>query len=355
MKDNWYEVRPRTSAQVEEAFEYLKRIFDPSWVRSYKGELIENIFLRSILYDRSAFTRNHLITLSEQLKRHEETSGIHVVIRGLRGKQESDAANMELELADYLAQEGYQVEFPVAKSAKGKSPDIRLTKGDGKYAVECKGLRVSEIESWLNGVFQIASSQLMALAETNGLGIEFIFSAEVVRGLLERRNSGVAVADAASDLLKRISEEIDVAINRNRWPLWMWIDKRGSGFFFKANSTVGSSVGTPGMPDELVFRRLIQNAVVPAAKQLSNEEMPGLIAIHTREIPSDSYLAQELNRFLFENRDDYEHILAVLILPWQGWFQRNQPRLIVNRHAQHEWNNSGISGAIAKYDPIILP
>ena len=354
LSDNWLEISPRTSTQVQEAFEYLKQIFDPSWLRSYKGELIDNLFLRSVLYDRSAFTRNHLISLSERLKRLEVIDGIHVVIRGLRGRHESDAADMELDLADYFVQEGYQVEFPVAKSSRGKSHDIRLTKGGIRLAVECKRLSISQITAWLNNVFHIAATSLMSIAETNGLGVYYSFSSEIVRDLLEKRSSGITETEAAKSLINRLSEEIKSAVVRNQWPLWIWIDRLGDGFFYKTESTAGSTVGTPEMPDELLFRRMLQNAVIPAAEQLANEDMPGLIAIHARDIPSEEYLAEEANRFLFENRDSYAHIIAVLILPWQGWFKRNRPRLIVNRHAKHVLGDRDVVSVLEKFDPTVL-
>jgi hypothetical protein len=354
LNDNFLEVRPRTATQVQEAFEYLKEIFTPGWLRSYKGELIENLFLRSILYERSTFTRNHLISLSERLKRFENIGGIHIIIRGLRGRHESDAADMELDLADYFLQEGYQVEFPIAKSSRGKSADIRLSKGCIRLAVECKRLRVSKNTAWLNNVFNIATSSLTSISQAHGLGVDFTFSSEVVRGLLEKCSSGMAEEEAAKSLIYRVSEEIKSAVVRNRWPLWMWIVRLGNGFFFKTESTAGSSVGCPEMPDELLFRRMLQNAVIPAARQLSNEDVSGLIAIHARDIPSEEYLAEETNQFFFENRDSCAHILAVLIFPWQGWFQRNRPHFIINRHGQYVLEESDVESVLRKFDPIIV-
>lgn len=352
LKDNWLEIRPLSSTEVETAIEYLKVIFTPDWLRKYEGELIENVFLRSVIYDQSAFTRHYLVALAERLKRLEGTRGFSAVLDNLRGRQESDAADMELQLAYYFAQEGYQVDFPIAKSKKGKTPDIRLTKGLSNLAVECKRLRLGEDAAWLSSVLSHVSSQLMNLAEVNELWFEFSFSDKVLHRILESRKGGECAEDVAITIVKRISDEIKTAVTRAQWPLWLLVSNCGEGFFYKAKSK-DSKINIPGLPDSLVFRRMLKNAISRATEQLRNENSPGLIAVHARDIPSEDCLVRYLNRFLFSAQES-AHVLAILILPWQGWFHHNRPHLIVNRNSLYRWDDSGVAAVLAKFDPVLL-
>ena len=145
LKDNWLEVIPRTPDQVQAAFDYLRQVFDSYWLRAYKGEPIENLLLRSVLYGGDAFRRAHLILLAERLQRLKETPGFHVVMKALKGRGESDAADMELELADIFFQEGFQIVFPIPKSSKGKGPDIRISKGNEKLTIWTAPLKLETV------------------------------------------------------------------------------------------------------------------------------------------------------------------------------------------------------------------
>ena len=82
--------------------------------------------------------------------------------------------------------------------------------------------------------------------------------------------------------------------------------------------------------------------------------MPSIVVIHTRDVPSEEHLAIEIDRFLEQNKNNYTNILAVLIFPWQGWFQRNRPRLIVNRRLSEAWNSCEASRVLLKLNPIVL-
>lgn len=86
--DNWLQVVPCSHLEVVNAVEYLKQVFTAHWLRSYQSEPIENVFLRTVLYDRTAFGREYLLSLAERLRRLQGIRGSHVIIKGLRvGKE----------------------------------------------------------------------------------------------------------------------------------------------------------------------------------------------------------------------------------------------------------------------------
>jgi len=354
LADNWFQVVPRPAKEVEGAFEYLKQVFDAQWLRSYKGELIENVFLRSILYQRTAFQREYLISLSEQLQRLQNVTGLHVVTSGLRKREESDAASMELNLADVFFVEGYAVEFPVPKPSKGKTPDIRLTKGNDQIVIECKRLMVGKLPAWLDNAYHMASSGIMDAAGAAGLAVKFDFTVQSSEHLLQTRSRGTSPQDAATIVVNRVKEQLEIASRRGLWPIWISLQKWGVGLFYRAKSMSGSSVGRPVAPDGPLFNRLLRNALNPAVEQLRNEGAPGLVAIHGRDIPSEQYLVEEVRRFMNENRVESSHVVAVIILPWQGWFHRNRPFLITNHFSRFNWQNSESAAVLKKrFDPVV--
>ncbi len=354
LKDNWLEVIPRTPEQVQAAFQYLRQVFDADWLRAYSGEPVENLLLRSVLYGGDAFRRAHLILLAERLQRLQEAPGIHVLVSALKGRGESDAADMELELADIFFQKGFQVEFPIPKPSKGKTPDIRISKGNERLAIECKLLKIGELPAWLNAAFSAATSEVFGLAKVHGFAGQFQFEPETATYLLGLRSNGVEANTAGEMLTRQIAYQIKLASDRERKQVWIEIQNIGSGFFYKAESTAGSIVHNPDTPDEFLFRRLFKNALIPAVEQLQREDIPGIVAIHARDVPSEELLAKEVDRFLEQNRNNYTNIHAVLIFPWQSWFQRNRPRLIVNPLSREAWNSCEASRVLLKLDPIIL-
>jgi hypothetical protein len=68
LKTCFVEVIPRTEKQIKEALEYLEEVFPANWAKEFQGNIMENVFLRSVLC-WSAFERAHLIRLSERLQR----------------------------------------------------------------------------------------------------------------------------------------------------------------------------------------------------------------------------------------------------------------------------------------------
>lgn len=353
LRKDFFEVIPRSELQSLEAFEYLQEIFPASWAKQFDGELIENAFLRAVIYDRSAFQRAHLIRLSERLKRLREVRGVHRVIRALKGRKESDAADMELEFADYFFQKGYEIEFPIAKSKRGKSPDIRILSSQDSLAVECKSLRVAEATAWVQAAYNELTFELYSMAGARRLGLDFHFSERTMVTLLSERGSGADRIDSVSRWTKRLADELDLAVTKGIWPVFISLDGLGDGIFYPSPDGKGSTVRIPDIPDEILSRRILRNALIPAAQQLENGLDPGLIAVSVRDLPSDKYLSQEINQFFEQNSEKYGNVVGVLVIPWQPWFYDDPPRFVLNRSATRDWVSRWYS-VMQELAPIVL-
>lgn len=351
LKTTFMEVIPRSEAQIENAFEYLKKIFPASWAKGFPGDLLENHFLRSILYP-TAFQRAHLIRLSERLQRLTGVPGLHAVIKALHGKRESDAADMELEFGDFFFQKGLEIEFPTPKSSKGKTPDIRIISNNHRFAVECKQLKVAKITAFTQSVYTEANFKLNEMAHARGLGWRFCFFDDTMANVWNLYSQGYDYTELINGWGKRIGDQLDLAVKNGHWPVWIFMEGLGEGIFHPSDGA-GSTTRFPNTPDELLFRRLMTNALIPAAEQLANEPLPGLIAISVRDLPTDEYLSREINRFFGENTEKYGNVVAVLVVPWQPWFYEDPPRLVFNRSATVGWSD-GIDSVIQKLDATMI-
>lgn len=352
LKNNFVEVVPRTEEQIKEAFEYLKEVFPANWAKEFQGDFVENVFLRSVLY-RGAFERAHLIRLSECLQRLRGVPGVHVVINALRGKQESNAADMELEFADFFFQKGMAIEFPIPKSSKGKTPDLRIITDGHRLAVECKKLKIAKVTAFIQSAYTEASFKLNEAANARGLGWDFHFYDDTLNKVLNLYSSRAGCADLIDGWSKRIHDQLDLAVKRGVWPAWIFIERLGNGMFYPSANGTGSTTRLPDTPDEILARRLLTNALAPAARQLEMESDPGLIAISVRDLPTNEYLCNEISRFFEENRERHGNIVAVLVIPWQPWFYEDPPRLVLNRCASVHWSG-GIDSVIDKLKVIVL-
>jgi len=354
LKDNWVKVISRTPEQVHDAFEYLKHVFGPAWLRAYNGHPIENAFLRAVFYERSAFARRHLILLSECLQRLKDVKGLYVVVRGLRGRSESDAAEMELFLADHFFQEGYEIEFPDPKKLEGKSPDIRLRIGNERLAIECKMLWIGEVPAWLEGGLRAASTALLDAAAEHKYRIHFHFDPAIVERMLRLKRLGMDSFAAGERISERVTEQIRCASTHDHHTVWVWVQDCGEGCLFRSDTSVGSEIGTPPTPDDLLIKRLLRNALAPAVEQLEKENCPGIVAITCKDVPAEDYLAQEVGRFFTQNVNSTRNVLAVVILPWQGWFSRSAPRVVINHLSSLRLDDMYAARAIHQLDPIVL-
>ncbi len=353
LEDNWVEVTPRSIEEVKEAFDFLKTIFTAEWCRSYTGDYFDNVFLRSIFF-RVYTNREFLLRLSARLRRIQGIPGSHIVIDGLLSRERSESSAMELDIADCFLSEGFRVEFPIPKPSKGKMPDIRAAKGSEQIAIECKRLEVGGVTAWLDAAYDALSHDIMNAASAAGLLVKFNIVPEVSERLIRARSSKENPRAAARKITKFLMEQIEIARQRDVWPALIAVVGLGQGIFWSSEVKEGSSVSFSSTPDVQLLKRMLSNALIPAAKQLRNESAPGLVVIHARDIPSGEYLSDYVRLLMNGDHTPLSNVVGVLVLPWQGWFHRIQSYLITNPLVPFNWETSSCADVLRNhFDPII--
>lgn len=352
LDERWVKNINATGHEVEEAFEFLKIIFSRDWFRSYKGKHVENVLLRNVLFGEGLPQLDNLLSLSLYLKELKNNPSINSVIKNLKSGHESDSANMELELGYVFHKERYEVDFPTPKSKKGKTPDVLLKKGDEKFAIECKKLKISNFEAWLNGVFTGLSIKLLNLAEEKNLGIVYEFSDRIIGILHKAYKNGDPVDLVAEEYLDKLSDvlhRVDAAKKD-----WVYISNENIGDGYLSNGYVREKamVRTPDIPNEFRFGRLFDNGIKRAMTQLIGLDCPGIVAVHVKEIPDFDYLKKRLDD-IFSNEKEYKNIAAVIIFSWQNMFERSQPCLVRNLYSDYDIKVFNVSAVIKKYhEPV---
>ena len=353
LEDNWVEVTPRSIEEVKQAFDYLKTIFTAEWCRSYNGNYLDNVLIRSIFF-RVYTNREFLLRLSARLRRIQGIPGSHIVINGLLSGERSESSAMELDIADCFLGEGFQVEFPIPKPSKGKMPDIRVAKGSEQIAIECKRLEVGRVTAWLDAAYDGLSHDIMNAASSARLLVKFNIVPEMSERLIRARSSEEDPRAVTRKITKFLVEQIEIARQRDVWPALITVVGLGQGIFWSSEIKEGSSVSFSSTPNQQLFKRMLSNALIPAAEQLQSEGAPGLVVIHTRDIPSWEYLSDYIKLLMNGDHTALSNVVAVLVLPWQTWFRKIQPYLITNPLVPFNWETSSCADVLRNhFDPII--
>lgn len=353
LDERWIENLNETRDDVEKAVEYLKGIFTSDWLKNYTGNPVANVLLRNTQYGQGLPYLENLISLSQHLKELEKIPTINAVIKNLKSSHESDSANMELELGYVFHNEGYTVEFPVPKSKKNKTPDVIVEKGNEKFAVECKKLKISKFESWIDQVLRALSIKAFNLAEESGFGIRYEFSKEIMPHLHSLYKNNESIEVPIDNLLMRLSDSINRVSNKNHDWACIINENIGEGYISRNLIRTKGLLRTPEIPNSFKFGRLFENGIKNAMSQLTNLDCPGIAVIHLNAIPDYDFISDEMNKVFFANSETYSNIIGILVFPWQNMFERSQPCFVVNKTANFDIENSNMIDVIKKYhDPV---
>jgi len=118
----------------------LKTYFPASWALSLQPESWHHFFVLWLVGGEGVFQLRSLMQLADALSSLEGSPGFITLLNNLRDIQRSNAACMELTLANIFTGQGYGIEFPSPGSKKGKTPDIVVKLDDEVVAIECKQL-----------------------------------------------------------------------------------------------------------------------------------------------------------------------------------------------------------------------
>lgn len=353
-EENWISQSRFSLNEVKEAVDVLKRHFPAQWVAKVREDAVANVFLRNVCFGHSIWQHRYIVTLGKSLQKLEKCSGFSSVVKRLQSLEDSDSASMELELADTFFTASFSVDFPVPASRKGKTPDIVIIQGTETVAIECKQLRASNKERWLEMFYMHASMGLQNALGNETRGLQFIFEEIPVDRYFTsggtRTHNPIEVAEA---VIADVTNQVMRLFTESASPLLFHTPGIGSGHFISKTNPEGIWTRSPSMSDERLFSRLFSNGIYRAAAQLREVDYPGIAAIYAENTPSYDLAQSQFNSVTTASRAEYEHLSAVVIFRRQVLGPYRPPLLLKNSWAKSSFDDLAVSRVFYDvYSPI---
>jgi len=330
-EENWLSQSRFSLEEVRSSIEVLKTVFTAEWAEKIGANDVANIFLRNIRYGKSVWQHRYIIELGRQIEILRELPGFASVQSRLLSINDSESADMELALAAILLSNSFDIEFPVPKSKRGKSPDIVASCGNEKVAFECKQLEVSNKQRWLDTYYNHASQLLRNGLDNAERHVQFEFEEPPVDRYFDR--DGKAVLDAtavAEEVSKRMISFVRSMFVESSSPLLFGIEEIGYGRFVSTSVPDSAWTRLPSMSDDRLFARLYANGIARASEQLRTVEFPGIAAIYAERSPSLEYSQSKFETIVRKEPSRYAHLVACLVFQRQALFDYRPPFLLVN-------------------------
>lgn len=344
--DNWVSQSPYTLAQIRAAVEELKTVFSCQWALRIGENDFANIFLRNVRCGQSIWQHRYIIELGQRIARLRDRPGCSRVLSRLQSVDESESADMELSLADLLLTSSFEIEFPIAKSRRGKSPDIIASCGTETVAFECKQLKKSRKQQWLDLYYRHASQLLRDRLDTDERRVQFIFEEppvdRYVRDGKPLREATLVAAETIESLVSYVQRQY----RASSCPLTFEIKEIGSGRFVGKSDRDAVWVQYPSMAEDRLFERLFANGIAPASEQLRTVDYPGIAAVYDGHNPSLQYAQHEFATKVRNDPSRYEHLTACLVFQRQPLFQYRPPLLLINPVSRIPLNRLKVSKII---------
>lgn len=132
--------------QIRASIEDLKKVFHEEWMRTAFELGPPNTVIATLYGGKGLWPFQNLMWLSRIASAVVNIPGAHRPLRDLAG-QKSWAVLLELEVASWFVEKGWQVEF-LRPSVERKTPDLRVQKDGVSTAIECKRFGLEQWEEW---------------------------------------------------------------------------------------------------------------------------------------------------------------------------------------------------------------
>lgn len=348
-EENWVSQSKYTLPEIRAAVEELKTVFSSEWAMKIGKNDVANIFLRSVRYGHSIWQHCYIVELGQQIASLRDHPGFTSVLSRLLSIDESESADMELSLAALLLKNSFNINFPVPRSKRGKSPDIIARCGNETVAFECKQLEVSNKQRWLDDYYHHASHLLRDGLDNDERQIQFEFDEPPVDSFF--RKDGKAIREAptvAGEMAGRLVSHVRDLFVESSSPLYFGIEGIGYGRFIGTAEPNSAWTHFPSMSDDRLFARLFSNGIARASEQLRAVNFPGIAAIYTEHSPSFEYAQGEFKAIVGNEPSHYGHLAACLVFQRQTLFQYQPPLLLINPASRVRFSQLNVSNVIRK-------
>lgn len=348
-EENWVSQSRVTLEEIRSSIEVLKTVFTAEWAEKIGENDVANIFLRKLRYGKSIWQHRYIIELGQQIKILRDRPGFTSILSRLLSIDDSESADMELSLAALLLNNSFDIEFPVPKPKRGKTPDIIARCGAEVVAFECKQLEASNKQRWLDSYYNHASHLLRDGLDNAERHIQFEFEEPPVDRYFGQDGKAIREAvDVAEDVANQMISHVRGLFVEYSSPLLFGIEGIGYGRFIGTTVPDSAWMRLPSMPDDRLFARLLSNGIVRANEQLRAVTFPGIAAIYAEHSPSFEYAQSEFEAIVRKESSRYEHLVACLVFQRQALFQYRPPLLLVNPTSHVKFDQLNVSNVIRK-------
>lgn len=225
-----------------------------------------------------------------------------------------------------LEKECEDVAFIRAKSKRGRTPDILAMNRGLEFVVECKTVNDSEAEVWIRNYGHCYSGLIMD-AMPDGFHVIYRSAHPMVNpkeyDISSPRSYQLAAAIDTQPIIQRIQQF-------GGKPRYINMGYPGELWIFPSGTELRSSISVPSVSNDFTGRRLVENAIKKANKQISEYGKPGIVAISYAAPPETGVLRTMLPKILASYKDQYRLLMGVLVLPAQNILTYIHPIWVAN-------------------------
>lgn len=293
-----------------------------------RQKVCQNVVLRGLVRGKSTRGVSNLIRIARIIETFDKQDGFESKLKELaQFNLVSESAFHELDTAFAFAKDGYNVGFPIAKSRKGKPPDLVIEKGTQKLALECKNLVDPLKMRWCDSFESSLGIKTLdfLISENLNYGVQFSpfdVNRAFVNGeeVYDATHAAAKVADFLLPALKSVFSEkrFDQASSMTDG-LILSISIRKE----------DPEVSYYGYDSGYLSKRIVANGLEPAARQLTKYSMEGLAVVHVSQIPDCNLLLPEISKFLSKTS---EIVVGVLLTQHGSLLSGPAPSLLAVRN-----------------------
>lgn len=348
-EENWVSQSRFSLEEIRSSIEVLKTVFTAEWAEKIGDNDVANIFLRNVRYGKSIWQHRYIIELGRQIALLRDRPGFTSVLSRLLSIDDSESADMELSLAALLLNNSFDIEFPVPKPKRGKSPDIIARRGDETVAFERKQLEASNKQRWLDSYYHHASHLLRDGLDNAERHIQFEFDEPPVDRYFSLNGKATREATAvAEEMAIQMISQVRGRFVESSSPLLFGIEGIGYGRFVSTSVPDSAWMHLPSMTDDRLFSRLFSNGIARASEQLRTVDFPGIAAIYAEHSPSFEYAQSEFETIVRKEPSRYAHLTACLVFQRQALFSYRPPLLLPNPVGRIRFDQLKVGNVIGK-------
>lgn len=313
-QERWFKGIKLSQASFLGEIEFLKTIFTESWVKSLGDDPLQHPFLQMANFGQGLSQIGSLFSLAERLRFLTTVDGYEPVLNSYKSLQEARGADLEIFMAFVLGRVYQTVSFIRAKPKYGRTPDILVNAKISDFVIECKTVSDSQKEIWVDNYSRCFSQVVFSALPDHISVIYRPQAAEIDPKEYSCSMKGSYQIAAAIDAYL-VLESFQFFHGR---PVYVDLGHRGSVVLAPKFEGLSTCIHPPSISHAFIGRRLVENALIKANRQISGYGKPGVVAISYGYPPEKGALRLNLVKLFKQRAKEYEYVMGVLVFPAQN-------------------------------------